>query len=287
MGFGQIALQFLVATLIMGGLPLWDILASNKLKPVKKDNEPHQNGDRSEQFPATVKDANYSSSPSGQQISDPNNKKSKRLLYRMTLAPIRAVIDWLHEYDEIVTAAATAAIAYLTWSLAEDSKRQANSVAGQLRVMQGQLDAMERDEAPYVAMTEKTAGPTFQAISGEGYVLWDWHFTNLGKGRAINVSVDAFMALGKGKLKRNPGANGPSLVATVPQGKDDFSTAVYGPLSQDDFNKFMAMNGGFNLLVEFKYSDITGKSFESASCISRIPTGAMVDLDPKLCAGFK
>ena len=45
----------------------------------------------------------------------------------------------------------------------------------QLDVMQGQLDSMERDELPYLSVTEKTEDPIYKQ---DGRVHWNWHFTN-------------------------------------------------------------------------------------------------------------
>jgi hypothetical protein len=132
----------------------------------------------------------------------------------------------------------------------------------QLDVMQGQLDSMERDELPYLSVTEKTEDPIYKQ---DGRVHWNWHFTNFGKGRAVNVSGDQFLGLGNNGLRR---VRGQFFIATVTQGRDDFGTAVSDPITQEDFNKYLSMQGGFILLVEFKYTDLA-------------------DINPEHCAKYK
>jgi hypothetical protein len=81
---------------------------------------------------------------------------------------------------------------------------------------------------------------------------------------------------------------GQFFIATVTQGRDDFGTAVSDPITQEDFNKYLSMQGGFILLVEFKYTDVVGKqTYQSAFCLSRLASSALADINPEHCAKYK
>jgi hypothetical protein len=90
-----------------------------------------------------------------QQTEAPKNtKETPNFFQKWGLRPIKTAISWLDHHDGIVTAIATVAIAYLTFSLADDSRRQAKTASDQFRIMQGQLDQMTSSTASTKALAE-------------------------------------------------------------------------------------------------------------------------------------
>jgi hypothetical protein len=155
MGLGGILLQLLAAVLIMGWMPLRDILkaresADYKLKAMKEVENPHDDGSSSNQLQKVAKDVERACAPERQSIAKANKQQSEGLFCKWVLHPLAFAIRWLDEHGGAVTAAATVAIACLTYYLAHDSRRQADSANGQLGVMKRQLDAMQAQTRPWL-----------------------------------------------------------------------------------------------------------------------------------------
>ena len=75
------------------------------------------------------------------------------------------------------TSTATMWIAILAGVAAGIGVLQYCTFQKQLDVMQGQLDSMERDQAPYVSVSDKMSNPAFLPIDATfGKIVWDWHF---------------------------------------------------------------------------------------------------------------
>lgn len=72
---------------------------------------------------------------------------------------------WLNDYNAVITAVATVVIAYLTYSLAVDSARQAEISQGALEAVKGQLDAMRADQRPWVAISSSPELLELKAIN--------------------------------------------------------------------------------------------------------------------------
>lgn len=90
----------------------------------------------------------------------------------------------------------------------------------QLMVMRGQLDAMERDQHPYVSIGDKLPPPRFEIVfRDKGIIEWAWNITNFGKGEARETTVDAFLKIGDGPFKRTPDSNGAGWMGEIPSGK--------------------------------------------------------------------
>jgi hypothetical protein len=186
-----------------------------------------------------------------------------------------------------LTAYATVAMAAFTFVILIVGIFQYRAMNGQLSVMQGQLDAMERDQAPYMSIDDRTRAPQFRIF--DGIIGWEWHVMNFGKGGAVDLSTDSFIRIGgDGRFKRSPGAKGPAFLSEMPPGKDNFGVTVAESVSQDDFNKLIAETYGISLLLEFKYFDITGtKPFQNAVCIGHIKGGGLAALKPAECQKSK
>jgi hypothetical protein len=80
-----------------------------------------------------------------------NREKFIHTPFRKVAKGFQTIVSWLNFHNGLLTAIATAAIAYLTVSVSADSKRQAETAVGllsanqsQQKIMQGQLDEMQR-----------------------------------------------------------------------------------------------------------------------------------------------
>lgn len=122
------------------------------------------------------------------------------------------VIVFLDGHNGLVTALATVAIAYLTYSLAADSSRQAAISRGQLDTMQSQLDEMRDERRPWLKLVEITDA---YVTKGEGVdVAWFHlkpHYKNLGLSPAEGTFFKPIIFVVGG---------GPSHVSRVSPGGD-------------------------------------------------------------------
>jgi len=110
--------------------------------------------------------------PSEKQIAEYDNKAAaknrERFIYRpfryLVTEPVRRLVRVVDRHNGIVSAAATAAIAVLTYFLATYAYDQGVLTNRQLNIMQGQLDTMQADQRPWVYVTNaiiEEPGPTF------------------------------------------------------------------------------------------------------------------------------
>jgi hypothetical protein len=170
----------------------------------------------------------------------------------------------------------------------EDTHTLASAALQQVQTMQGQLDATERDQSPYINVDDRTYPPVFPAANGFVRIIWEWHFMNFGKGRAVGVNAEQFIRLGSNKaFRRPPGAHGPAFVGDMPIGKDNFGKFTSDPVPQNDLNGWLSEPFGISLLLEFHYSSVTGKPFDHAACMTRLPDGGLGVLDPAECQKSK
>ena len=169
----------------------------------------------------------------------------------------------------------------------KDSSEQIVALSGQLKIMQGQLDAMERDQAPYVSVSDKWETPTFKSDDGKiGRVAWNWRYSNYGKGRAIGLQTSMFMRIDGQPFKRSAGDTGAAFVGDLPIGKEYTATARSELISAADYQKLLSRNFGITLLIEFTYFD-GGKEIETAACGSRLVNGSIGIIEPKQCQKYK
>ena len=155
------------------------------------------------------------------------------------------------------------------------------SIRGQLNVMQRQLDAMERDQIPYVYVTDHIEPPVFDISKGR--ISWNWPYANLGKGRAVDMTADSFMRLGKEKFRHSPTVTGPGYGGDLPTGKENFATTASAPIGQEEAVNLLQTDDGVSLLLEFRYSDITGKTFQTDICFAHLKNRVLRILNPKEC----
>jgi hypothetical protein len=190
------------------------------------------------------------------------------------------------------TARATWAIVILTAVTIGVSLSQYRIFDRQLTVMQGQLDALERDERPYVWITDKLLQPQFHPAGGTdlpiGQIVWTWEFTNFGNGRAIGLSSKDYIRMGPNSVfKRSFGTKGEAYGGDIPKGKTNFNTTISEPIQKADFDRLLAIDGGISILIEMKFSDLIGKTQETAVCLVNLASGAIQLANPAECGKFK
>jgi hypothetical protein len=150
--------------------------------------------------------------------------------------------------------------------------------------MRGQLNAMERDQQPYIWTGDKLPRPEFHPSAGtKGTIIWTWNFTNFGKGTAKNVTIDAFLKIGDGPFKRSPNRTAPGWVGEIPAGRTGNGAVSTEPIyEQAEFNKLSATDFAMGLLLEIQYLGLNNEKFRGAVCMSKFATGAVASLTPMI-----
>lgn len=160
----------------------------------------------------------------------------------------------------------------------------------QLTVMRGQLDAMERDQQPYMSIGDKYIPPEFMPFVGDkGAIGWAWNVTNFGKGEAKDVTVDAFIRIGEGgPFKRTVGQTRAGWMANVPAGRTNNGLVKTEPIyTKTDFSNLQETNFAFGLLLEIQYFGLNNEKFRRSICMSRFSGGGMGIDDPERCEKSK
>jgi hypothetical protein len=167
---------------------------------------------------------------------------------------------------------------------------QAYLTRGQLNVMQGQLDAMERDQRPIVWITNNLAVPEFKLLpDNKTHVVWNFEYTNYGKSFAYDVRVDQFMLLEPGPFKRSSGGKRAAIGGDLPPGgtKSNWGSIVSEPIDRPDYERLLKIETGIVALLEFEYMDAIGKRYTAKICFGRLLTGAIINLSVELCENEK
>jgi hypothetical protein len=120
-------------------------------------------------------------------------KNRERFIYRplriLIWRPLRRLMHCLDTHDGLVTAAATVAIAWLTFFLSIDSSRQAETARDQFRIMQGQLNEMQAEQRPWVYPTVQIKGRIQR--EGPNFVIpLTWTLTNVGHLPALSTTIN-------------------------------------------------------------------------------------------------
>jgi hypothetical protein len=158
----------------------------------------------------------------------------------------------------------------------------------QLTVMRGQLNAMERDQQPYIWIGDKLPRPEFlPSIGTKGEIIWSWNFTNFGKGPAKDLTIDAFLKLGNGPFKRSPNRTGPGWIGEVPAGRTGNGTVTAELVEQAEFNRLNATDFAIGMMLEFQYFGLNNEKIRGAVCVSKFASGAVGIADPEDCKKSK
>jgi hypothetical protein len=172
-------------------------------------------------------------------------------------------------------------IALLTLGLAVFAGNAWIEATRTTRTLEGQLQAMRYGQRPYVWATNLGLP---QYLDSE-QVVWTYHFTNVGKGTAQNVTARHYLKIGAnepyrasyGKAEEHPvGVPLPPLI-------DQFKTAVSHPgVSKQYFDTLYKSDRALGLRVEFEYGDGID-NYADTLCVELLASGALIYRDPKDC----
>lgn len=163
-------------------------------------------------------------------------------------------IGQLHEMEKVYGPIKTSA---------EAAKSAADAALKQAGIMQGQLDAMEREQQARMSIIEPFKIPEFwqKPDQSKGTILWTFNITNSGKAEAKNLTVDTYMKIEDGRF----------TIGSEPA----FDSQQFERLKKTDF--------GIWALIVFSYLDIFNKPHEVAVCTALLTTGAIAAANGEEC----
>ncbi|WP_315706616.1 MULTISPECIES: hypothetical protein [unclassified Bradyrhizobium] len=186
------------------------------------------------------------------------------------------------------TARATWAIALLSLVTIVVGVLQYITFGKQLTVMQGQLDAMLRDQEPHIVLGTASP-PYFNLMEGSqdtGYVHWNVSYIDNGKGSALDVLINTFMSLDQGQFER-PSSNlrsDPVVADEVSVGTFNFLTiSSSSPIPKARFDSLFRKDHGIEVLVEATYHGDIGKRYLATICLSYNPNTTISHLSAAEC----
>jgi hypothetical protein len=198
-----------------------------------------------------------------------------------------------HRKNERALARWTGVVAFLTGGLVFVGAITGYIFWLQLGAMQGQLDAIERDQRPFVWLSapemphfEKgQLGSLTPKPPDTGYVVWNWQFNNFGKSYAHNLRMSQYIKLGDGLYKPSYGATKEPFLGDLPPGKTgNFASIISDPgFTEGEFNQLMKNEAGIGALIEIGYFDGAGKKFSGTLCMTHLASGAIALPDPATC----
>jgi hypothetical protein len=161
------------------------------------------------------------------------------------------------------------------------------------RALEGQLSTMQLDQRPLVWVIH-TEQPHYDDANRQ--FLWKWYFANIGKGIAYRVVALDYLKIGNELYQRSYGAGRDAKVldppppttlppTTLPPIPPSYHTATSRPgTDKDFFDQEMNTNFGIGLLIDFQYSDASGKTiFTNSVCIERMASSSFANQNPETC----
>jgi hypothetical protein len=179
----------------------------------------------------------------------------------------------------------TKAVAFLTGGLVFVGIITAFIFSWQLHVMQRQLDAMERDQRPFMGLTDNLDPPHFRKGADDtGQIIWNWKYTNFGRGVAYKFAFNQFIKVGNGPYVAPFGWKTIAFGGDMPPGKINFSSAISPPgIKESEFIRLMGLDKMIGVLVEFEYFDGAERKQTGSFCMSHLATGAISFPNPADC----
>jgi hypothetical protein len=155
---------------------------------------------------------------------------------------------------------------------ATDTHTLANAANNQVIAMQGQLDAMNREQRPYLWLTNDVFQPV---IDKEGRLNWDAKFINSGKTPANNVRLVQRKVAVFDDWRRDANFSEPVSGTIIPPGISNRITIEYpDALTPDQIRTVLGHNIQIVAAIVIQYSGVPGTTYESDACISHLDTGA-------------
>jgi hypothetical protein len=152
-----------------------------------------------------------------------------------------------------------------------------------------------QDQRPYVWIGEATEAqkkllngqiPIF--IDRNGRIYWHVFYTNYGKSPAVRLIAKSSFYTGAKSPDRlasgNPKLFSSEIISSeddfrsgtvVPPGKHDYTTLVsVNTFSPSALREIKSMDGGVAIGIRFEYNDLSGTTYYSYVCLTRLATGA-------------
>lgn len=178
----------------------------------------------------------------------------------------------------------TKVLAVFTGALVFAAGLQFWAMQSQLNVMRGQLEAMNRDQKPYISIDDPGT-PTFHEIDqiGSGQALWTWTFNNSGKGMARNLTVRHSIKLGNASFEPSY-LTRPVFVGDFHPGVSRLILTASAPvITKSAYDTLAASFLGIRVRIEFDYTDDIGSEFSTVVCMGRSDSGRVAFRSPKDC----
>lgn len=146
-------------------------------------------------------------------------------------------------------------------------------------------DNFVADQRPFIWLTSDFGAPVYRRVpdSSTGQIIWEWHFTNFGKTPANEVRLQHFMKLADGGFRPSYTVkDSEPLGAPLPPNGNQRYTVVSLPdeTTPADYAKLVSTDFGIGISGKIDYVDLSGKSYQSAFCVTRLATGAIRIADP-------
>jgi hypothetical protein len=150
---------------------------------------------------------------------------------------------------------------------------------------------MKADQRPLMWVIGLDPAPTY--LDETGQLGWNWGYQNIGKSIAYNVIARTYVRIGNERFQtsRNRGNNAIELnpskpVDVPPRQQSGYGTVMSRPgINKEFFTQLMAVDLGVGILIEFEYSDASGKTkYANAVCIGRLASGAHAIIPPAECS---
>lgn len=159
---------------------------------------------------------------------------------------------------------------------------QSSAIAAQDAIAQSRSQFV-KDQRPYVWLASDGLGsPQFwdtkNTNPATGQVIWEYHFTNFGKGPARDLQIHQSIKIGAlSKFVESyhigPVSYGNGTLPPIGNQKLDAVGAPGTP--REEFSRLLAADHGITLRVRFDYRDASGCRYETHVCISKLATGAI------------
>jgi hypothetical protein len=134
------------------------------------------------------------------------------------------------------------------------------------------------EQRPYIWLTSDRGGPKFVPVppGTEGYIFWDWHYTNYGKTPAYGIRANQEMQIGDNATRRKRVFSGASKPGPpLPPTKDDFTTAMSkSKITSQEFQRLMRIEDSIVVFGHFDYRDSGGRKYETGFCFQHLVSGS-------------
>jgi hypothetical protein len=146
------------------------------------------------------------------------------------------------------------------------------------QALEDQLLAMKAEQRPSLWIVSSTQP---RLSLRDGRIDVDVTYANFGQGIAYNITTQRYMKVGDDPYQVNPVPAGVGGLQMPPQ-KVEFLSVLSRPgLSQTYVNDLLTKDLALGVLIEFSYTDITGKErYSDTVCMEHLATGTWAYRNP-------